>query len=38
MNEYYIYSPKGLKSGVSEGLKISIDSITYVPSGLIDDK
>ena len=36
VQEYYIYSPKGLKGGASEGIKISPDSITYVPSGLID--
>jgi len=36
VQEYYMYSPKGLKSGSSEGIKISPDSITYVPSGLVD--
>jgi len=36
VQEYYMYSPKGLKSGTSEGIKISPDSITYVPSGLVD--
>jgi hypothetical protein len=35
--EYYIYNPKGVpdKSG---GIKISPDSICYVPSGLVDSK
>ena len=36
VQEYYIYSPKGLKTGATEGIKISPDSITYVPSGLMD--
>ena len=35
-NEYYLYNTGGLKSGTTEGIKISPDSITYVPSGLID--
>jgi hypothetical protein len=40
-NEYYIYNDKGMFSGgygagANEGLKISPDSITYVPSGVID--
>jgi len=40
-NEYYIYNDKGMfsggyGSGSNEGLKISPDSITYCPSGLID--
>ena len=39
VENYYIYNDKGLyvpNSGTSEGIKISADSITYVPSGLID--
>ncbi len=40
-NEYYIYNDKGMfsggyGSGSNEGLKISPDSITYCPSGLVD--
>ena len=40
-NEYYIYNDKGMFSGgygagSNEGLKISPDSITYCPSGLVD--
>ena len=35
-NEYYLYNTGGLKSGTTEGIKIAPDSITYVPSGLID--
>ena len=36
VNDYYLYNDKGLNSGTNEGIKISPDSITYVPSGLID--
>ena len=37
VSDFFLYNDKGLNSGaMSEGLKISDDSITYVPSGLID--
>jgi len=37
VTDYFIYNDKGLNSGqISEGVKIADDSITYVPSGLID--
>ena len=38
VEEYYIYNEKGLQisGGTQEGIKIAPDSITYVPSGLID--
>ncbi|ANS04762.1 capsid assembly protein [uncultured Mediterranean phage] len=40
IEEYYVYNEKGLGSagtaGTNQGLKISADSITYCPSGLID--
>ena len=38
VNDYYMYNDKGLQvsGGTQEGLKIAPDSITYVPSGLID--
>ena len=37
VTDFFLYNDKGLNSGaLSEGLKISDDSITYVPSGLID--
>ena len=40
INEYFVYNEKGLGAagmgGTNQGLKISADSITYVPSGLID--
>ena len=40
IDEYFVYNEKGLGAagmgGTNQGLKISADSITYVPSGLID--
>ena len=37
VEDYFIYNDKGLNSGqISEGVKITDDSITYVVSGLID--
>ena len=40
IDEYFIYNEKGLNSaglsGSNDGMKISADAITYVPSGLID--
>ena len=36
VNEYYLYNHNGLKTGTTEGIKISADSIAYCPSGLID--
>ena len=38
VNDYYMYNDQGLQvsGGTQEGLKIAPDSITYVPSGLID--
>ena len=36
VEEYYLYNEKGLANyGTSEGIRISPDSITYCPSGLI---
>jgi hypothetical protein len=41
VDEYFIYSDKGFASagtqGNDQGIKISADSIVYVPSGLIDN-
>ncbi len=34
--EYYIYFPKGFKGSDANGIKISDDAISYVPSGLFD--
>ena len=36
VHDYFLYNDKGLNSGTNEGIKIAPDSITYVPSGLID--
>jgi len=36
IEEYFIYNDKGLKMGTTEGIKIAADSITYCPSGVID--
>ena len=37
IEEYYLYNEKGMmSSGPSEGIRISPDSITYCPSGLVD--
>ena len=37
VDDFYLYNDKGLNAGsISEGIKIAADSITYVPSGLID--
>lgn len=34
--EYFIYNPKGITAGTATGIKMSKDSIVYVPSGYID--
>jgi hypothetical protein len=34
-NEYFIYSPKGVRAG-NEGVKIASDSIAYVHSGILN--
>ena len=36
VDEYFLYNHNGLKTGTTEGIKISPDSIAYCPSGLID--
>ena len=42
VNEYFIYNDKGIQqaglmgTGANQGIKIALDSIVYVPSGLID--
>ena len=42
VNEYYIYSDKGIEkagltgTGANQGVKIAADSICFVPSGIID--
>lgn len=36
VEEYYIYNDKGISSGDSRGIKLSLDSVVYTPSGYID--
>lgn len=36
--EYYLYNPKGITSSSQQGIKIAIDSISHVHSGLMDAK
>ena len=37
VEDYFIYNEKGLQQGqMNEGIRIADDSITYVPSGIID--
>ena len=39
VNEYFIYNEKGLelRNAGSQGVKIAADSVTFVPSGLLDN-
>ena len=42
VDEYFVYNDKGIEqagltgTGANQGIKIALDSITYVPSGLLD--
>ena len=36
IEEYYLYNDKGLTAQTSQGIKMSMDSVTYCHSGLID--
>jgi hypothetical protein len=42
VNDYFVYNDKGIQSagmtgtGANQGVKIAADTITYVPSGIID--
>lgn len=36
VEEYYLYNDKGINESSTSGVKLSIDSIIYCPSGLID--
>ena len=36
IDEYYIYNDKGISEQTAQGVKLSLDSILYCPSGLID--
>ena len=34
--EYYLYNDKGITQQTTQGVKLSIDSVIYCPSGLVD--
>jgi hypothetical protein len=36
IEEFYIYNDKGINENTSQGIKLSLDSVIYAPSGLID--
>jgi len=36
IDEFYIYNDKGINENTSQGVKLSIDSVIYCPSGLVD--
>jgi len=36
VEEYFIYNEKGIDASSTQGIKLSLDSVVYVPSGLYD--
>jgi len=36
VEEYYLYNNKGITENTTQGIKLSVDSVIQVPSGLID--
>lgn len=36
VDEYFIYNEKGIDAGSTQGIKLSVDSVVYIPSGLYD--
>ena len=36
IEEYYLYNDKGISQATSQGVKLSLDSVIYCPSGLMD--
>lgn len=36
VEEYFLYNEKGIDASTSSGVKLSVDSVIYVPSGLFD--
>lgn len=36
IDEFYIYNDKGINENTAQGVKLSLDSVIYCPSGLID--
>ncbi len=36
IEEYYLYNDKGITESTTQGIKLSLDSVVYVPSGYMD--
>jgi hypothetical protein len=36
IEEYYLYNDKGITEQTTQGVKLSLDSVVYVPSGYVD--
>lgn len=36
IEEYYLYNDKGITEQTTQGIKLSLDSVIYTPSGLVD--
>ena len=36
VQEYYLYNDKGITEQTTQGVKLSLDSVVYVPSGFLD--
>ena len=36
VEEYYVYHDKGINENTTQGVKLSLDSVVYAPSGLSD--
>lgn len=36
INEYFVYNDRGIQEGTLQGIKLTTDSVVYVPSGLTD--
>ena len=36
VEEFFMYNEKGIESSSAQGIKLSLDSVVYVPSGIID--
>lgn len=37
VEEFYLFNDKGINEGTTNGIKLSLDSVVYTPSGLIDN-
>lgn len=36
VDEYYIYNDKGITEGRTQGIRLSLDSVMFIPSGVMD--